>query len=337
MRKRLPVLNFRNAGVVLSFTLIAGLLAPQIPAQARPGGKLVPSRGVLIGAYVDTDNQWTTESAANLEVKNFETTIGRRLRINHHYYGWTQQIPTGLEKTDISNGRIPLISWQGTNLNQINSGQYDTMIKARARALKALGRKVFLRWGWEMNGDWYAWDGSHNNSSGTTNGPAKYRAAWKRIWNLFRGQGVTNVVWVWSPNHASVPAASWNHWSKYYPGDTYVDWVGIDGYNFGNTRSWSKWTTFRSIFTPVYRTYASRKPIMIGETSTTEAGGDKAVWIAQARSVMKQYFPSVAALMWFHVPKEEDWRVNTSSRSLKTYRAMVADSYYTVGIPSTSR
>src|SRR5256885_2213761 len=66
------------------------------------------------------------------------------------------------------------------------------------------------------------------------------------------------------------PAAPWNHWTHYSPGDAYVDWVGIDGYNWGTTQSWSSWSSFASLVRPVYSDYAGRKPIMIAETASAE-------------------------------------------------------------------
>jgi mannan endo-1,4-beta-mannosidase len=86
-----------------------------------------------------------------------------------------------------------------------------------------------------MNGNWEKWSPANN---GSTPDPAAFVAAWRHVHDLFVQNGATNVVWVWCPNATDVPnatSAPWNHWTNYYPGDTYVDWVGIDGYNWGNT------------------------------------------------------------------------------------------------------
>jgi len=288
----------------------------------------VPSTGALFGAYVDPDNRWVDNRAAMDEVTAFESMIGRKIAINQHYYGFSQTFPSGLEQWDIANGRIPLVSWMGTSLTAIAGGSYDGTITARADALKALGAPVFLRFAWEMNGDWYAWDGSHNNDSGTYNGPAKYIAAWRRVHDIFAARGATNVVWVWAPNHESVPNVSWNNWRNYYPGDAYVDWVGIDGYNWGTTRSWSSWKSFPTLFSDVYRDYAPSKPIMISEIGSVEQGGDKGAWISAASSSIKTSFPAIKAFLWFDVLKEADWRADSSAGSLSAYEAMGRDSYF---------
>jgi hypothetical protein len=310
-------------GLVCTF-----LVSGATPSSARPVAKLAPRTGVLLGAYIDPDARWRGNDAAMAETTAFERAIGRNLSINMHFYAWGDTFPSGLEQWDIENGRTPLVSWEATRLSGILAGSYDAMIKRRADALKALGAPVFLRWGHEMNGNWYAWDGVHNNDRGKTNGPAKYRAAWKRIHSLFRSRGATNVVFVWAPNHVSVPNTSWNSWRNYYPGDAYVDWVGIDAYNWGTSRSYSRWTYISTLIKPVYRDYAGRKPIMLAETASADAGGSKAGWINNMRRYVRGSFPSVAAVMWFHVKKENDWRANSTSTALSAFKAMANDPYY---------
>jgi endoglucanase len=305
---------------------VAGTQGSTTAASISPSDKLVPTTGVLFGAYVDPEN--TGGDGVDSKVTTLEAQVGRKLAVDQHYYAWTDTFPSRLEERDLANGRIPLVSWRGTTLSTIISGSTDAMIKARARGLKALAVPVFLRWGWEMNGDQYPWDGAHNNDFGQTDGPAKYVAAWRHIHDLFMSEGATNVVWVWAPNNADVPRKAWNSWRNYYPGDAYVDWVGIDGYNWGVTRSWSSWTSFASLFKPVYHDYAATKPIMIAETSSAELGGSKAQWIDDAHAAIKTLFPSIHAFIWFDVLKENDWRVNSSEPSLASYRAVAADPYF---------
>ena len=330
-----------RAPVVLAFLVLMSLagahpaaatdsLSPQEPWETdvptagpmRPDGPLVPAVGTLFGAYVDPDARWTGDADARAEVTAFESKLGRTLHVNHHYYAWTDTFPSALEPWDVANDRIPMITWEpwGTRLTDISAGKHDARIRARARGVAALGSPVFLRWGHEMNGDWYPWSGSSNAKE-----PDRYVAAWRRVHDLFEAEGATNAVWVWSPNADDVPSATWNHFSRYYPGDDYVDWVGIDGYNWGTTRSWSSWRSFRSIVSRIYKAYADRKPIMVAETSSAEQGGSKAAWIADARRAITEDLPSIAALVWFHVNKETDWRADSSAAAWSAYREMGAD------------
>jgi hypothetical protein len=205
------------------------------------------------------------------------------------------------------------------------------MIRERAAGLRDFGRPVFLRFAHEMNGDWYPWAGPLNNDPGRTNGPAKYVATWRHVHDLFAEEGASNVVWVWCPNRSSFPSTRWNDFRRYYPGDSYVDWVCIDGYNHGATEDWTAWRSFEEVFRPIYDAYASVKPIMVGETGSVELGGDKAQWIRDTHTVLKASFPSVAAFVWFNIDKNgHDWRVNSSSGALEAYRSMGEDPYFNV-------
>lgn len=322
-----PAAPIRSVAVPVSVRpLVRGL--ESVSAVRSAGVPLVPRSGALLGAYVDDTGRWIDDSTAEAGVARFEVQIGRTLDIDHHYYAWTDAFPTGLEHWDLANGRIPLISWGGTALDGILSGRFDRMIRQRALAVKALGAPVFLRWGWEMNGDWSSQDGSHNNTGGETNGPEKFVMAWRHIHRLFDAAGATNAVWVWSPNAADVPSASWNHWTRYYPGDRFVDWVGIDAYNWGTTHAWSSWASLGSMIAPLYADYARRKPIMIAETASTSVGGDKAAWLANVRTSLESRFPGVAALVYFETVKETDWSVSSSPGALQAFRVLASDPYF---------
>jgi len=287
-------------------------------------GKLVPRTGLLLGAYVDPDDAWRGNDDVFAKIDAFEALIGRPLAIALHYYDWADVFPSGLEQWDLAGDRIPLISWRGTRLDAINSGRYDSLIRARARSVKSLGAPVFVRWGWEMNGNWFAHAGALN----MPDGPAKFVAAWRRIHKIFDAAGAKNVVWVWCPNAQSTPDEEWNQWGRYYPGDAFVDWVAIDGYNWGTTQSWSTWQNLADIVRPFYRDYAGRKPIMISETASAEAGGDKAAWIRNAQTTLIRDFPKVKAMLWFEVAKEADWRVESSAASLAAFRSLAQDSHF---------
>jgi hypothetical protein len=313
---------------LLAATLLASVALPTAAAAIRPAGPLVPSDGALFGAFVDMGvTSWHRE-----EVSEFEQLAGRTLDVDHRYYSWNDAFPGEDERWDFDQGRIPMLTWEPweTTLSSIASGESDTLIRERAVGLRDLGQPLFLRFAHEMNGNWYPWDGFHNNDRGKRNGPAKYVAAWRHVHDLFEAEGADNVVWVWCPNRNSFPAAGWNGFQRYYPGDAYVDWVCIDGYNFG-ANGWSSWRSFASIVRPIYDAYAEIKPIMIGETGSSELGGAKAEWMAEARASVATEFPSIAAFLWFNIDKNgNDWRVNSSDSALRAYREFAADRYFNV-------
>ena len=125
--------------------------------------------------------------------------------------------------------------------------------------------------------------------------------------NIFDKQGAKNVKWVFSINAEDVPVEN-NHFILYYPGADYVDYVGIDGYNWGNTKSGSRWLSFKDIFEKPYNEIAKKlsKPVIISEFSSTSHGGDKATWINEAMGDIKR-MNWIKAFVLFNVDKETDW------------------------------
>ncbi len=322
--------------LALLTTLIVGLGLLGLPAATagtppgplRATGKFAPAGGALLGAYVNLTGSWPGVDVALAQAASREQTLGRGLDINSHFYSWTQPFPGQLERVDASKGRMPMLSWSGTNLDSILNGSQDSVVHARAKAMKALGVPMLLRWNWEMNGDWNPGGGPKNNSVGTTNGPTKYVSAWKRLHDIFAAEGATNVAWVWAPNTTDVPAQPWNHWTQYYPGDSYVDWVGVSTYNWGTLKSTSTWHDLAATLTPVYTDYSRRKPFVISETASTEVGGSKASWIRELRSQLVQLFPGVAAMVWFDEDKETNWRIDSSTSALTAYKELAKDPYF---------
>ncbi|HZR91615.1 MAG TPA: glycosyl hydrolase [Gaiellaceae bacterium] len=302
----------------------AFLLAAVGVAAAGPrsaGGRsavAVPARGAYLGAYVQS-SRWTQTAR---RFAGFEAAIGRRLAIDNQFYGWAEGFPTSVQELDRQAGRISMITWKAPPLDEITSGSQDALIAARADAVRDYGAPLFIRWGWEMNGYWTEWSGIANNSPGRRDGPAKYVRAWRRIHDIFEREGATNVSWVWAPNAESIPNVRWNRIGAYYPGDAYVDWVGLSAYNFGNTRPWSHWSPFSQIVRPVYAAYAARKPIMVAETASTTRGGDESRWIRGVVPALRALFPRIKAVVWFEHPPE--WSVRSSARALAAFRTLAS-------------
>ena len=135
-------------------------------------------------------------------------------------------------------------------------------------------------------------------------------------------------MWVWSPNAQDVPSQSWNHYTNYYPGDAYVDWVGIDGYNWGG-RAWKSFATRFGSANGIYADYARRKPIMIAEYGSAETGGDKGAWYRDAAATIPRRFPSIAALVaWDASDPRANFRIDSSAGAVAGYRALARGRYF---------
>jgi beta-mannanase len=240
------------------------------------------------------------------------------------YYAWSDDWTEAATPEDLSAGRTPFICWElydGGDLDQIVAGEFDDMLAERANEAQALGQEFFLDLGAEMNGDWSPWSGAQNGMSAE-----KYVAMYRHVHDALKS--ATNIVWAWCPNVTDEPRASWNATMKYYPGDDYVDWTCVDGYNWGNTDG-GGWQSFKEIFQEIYPTLAAKnKPILIGEMASAEGGGNKSEWIDAMLPTLKASYPMIKGLIWFDVNKEADWRISSSPESERSFKAMVQDPYF---------
>lgn len=264
---------------------------------------------------------------------SFQAMIEKKLAVVLWFMHWTDPFPKEDANLVYSNGSVPLITWEpwithplGT-LEAIASGAYENYVREFLQAAKDWGRPLFLRFAHEMNGNWYPWDGFHN---GREAAPEKYKRAWIYIYNLKEKIGAENVNLVWCPNNTNQPEAPWNKVSAYYPGDQYVDWLGMDGYNWG----YGSWQTFDSVFNNVYQSLISltQKPLMIGEFASAEGSGSKADWIKEALSKIKTKYPRLKLFCWFNINKERDWRINSSNSSEAAFRQAISDSHFTAQV-----
>ncbi|HXU70480.1 MAG TPA: glycosyl hydrolase [Polyangia bacterium] len=291
-----------------------------LTAGAPPSAKTPPTSGALFGAFVGVGNNDTPDFLSE------EQLLGRRWVIDNRFYSY-EDFVADRTAWDVAEKTLPLITWEPHwPLDDIIAGTYDDIFHMRAQGLRDLGVDILLRWGHEMNGNWYPWAGANNG--GASGGPAKYIAAYHHVHDLFVADGATNVYWVWCPLVADVPAESWNHWTNYYPGDDYVDWVGLDAYNWGNSSSCCTWQSFGDLVTDLYGDYAGKKPLILAETASAEVGGNKAAWIDDMHAQLKTTFTGIKAVVWFDINKETDWRIDSSPTALAAYQAMALDPYF---------
>lgn len=204
------------------------------------------------------------------------------------------------------------------SLRHIISGRYDVYIRAFARELADFPQTLYLRPMHEMNGNWYPWCGTVNDNS-----PESFIPAWNHIRDLVGDEVSSDVEFVWSPYTHSYPDDPVNDPEKYFPGDNALDWMAIDGYNWGESMEWSEWQSFEKIFSKSYRklTELSNRPIMIGEVASDEKGGSKELWIGEMFGTLKERFQRIDAIIWFDENKECDWRIRSSAGSLRSFRA----------------
>jgi hypothetical protein len=254
--------------------------------------------------------------------------------------GWCGQLLREVASTGSSSYVALDLRWTGGPrtgvLDPIAAGRADAEITRVARQIAAMRTVVLVEPAWEMNGNWdYAWQGVTN---GNTGAPGKYRAAWRRVVDIFRREGATNVRWVFNPNvgnpvtRSATGESHWNWYGNYYPGDAYVDYVGAHGFNA--PKLWGgSWQEPGAMFdgadadhmlSDLSRRYPT-KPIIIGEFASDEGNGTaKAQWIRDAYARLRSH-PNVVGAVWFNMNKEADWRIESSAASLNAYREAMRD------------
>lgn len=324
----------------LSNRLAKVLLATLVAAALTLGSASAATAAIKFGAYSGADGQQTAmESPQTLD--KFISMVGRTPDILNDYSNVTEPLLTPAKIANIeAHHTTPMVTWQlyksgwsgpAITFPDIIAGRYDSNLRQAAQLAKGLPFEVLIRFAHEMNGDWYPWrPGGESGNVGTN-----YVDAWRHVVSIFRQEGATNVKWVWSPNidYGNYPFA------QYFPGDEWVDYVALDGYNWGTGGvGVNKWQSLYEVFAPSYAklTQMSTKPVMIAETSSSESGGDKAAWIRQGfLRTIPEKFPRVAAVVWFDRNQEQDWRVNSSSASLAAYREVASSKIYggTVDVP----
>ena len=320
---------------------------PGSSAKAPDGKHAAPDTAQIYwGAYINggtygyNDPPYDTRS-----IDAFESHTQKSMSILRWGQAWVgadgslQQFDASDFNITRNRGYLPLINWNswqsccGANqpsfsLSSIISGTYDAYIREWATAAHNWGHPLFLQFDDEMNGRWYPWnEGVNGNSSGH----GEYVSMWRHVHDIFTSVGATNVTWVWSANteyDGSLPLEG------LYPGDSYVDWTGINGYNWGtNPAKPDVWASFSERFSSTYNhilQLAPTKPQMIGEVASTEWGGSKAAWIADALSTqLPTYFPRVKAFVWYNWNSEgEDWIIESSPSSQAAFAAGIASPYF---------
>jgi hypothetical protein len=277
-------------------------------------------------------------------VSKFEETAGKKLSLVNFFSPFANcsskcsfyKFPTEPMENIREHGAIPVFSWSSQSipsslnepdfqLGDVISGSYDSYIREFAEDARDWGHPFFLRFNWEMNGNWFPWsDGVNGNQ------PGEYVAAWRHVHDIFKSAGATNVSWVWCPNIDPTNQLQSSVASD-YPGDEYVDWTGLDGYNWGPAKG--GWTSFNRLYSATYHaitdTVAPSKPMMIGEMGSTEEGGSKASWISEALAAIPSEYPKIRGMLWFDSFDDGmDWPIETSSSSSSAFAAGIQNAAY---------
>ena len=231
-------------------------------------------------------------------------------------------------------------------LQNIIDGHFDTELKKWAQNAKEDNIPLLIDFGVEVNGGWFPWNGLYNGG-GTTDaygdvdypdGPERFKDAYRHIVRLFRDEGVRHVTWFFHVSmHTTEPADTWNEPKMYYPGDAYVDWIGVSIYG-ELYPTLNYWDTFDEVLqnNDAYKKVleiSQNRPFAILELGVTDGSddGSKKEWIEGAFSSIKaKRFIDFKAVNYWH----ENWdnngsltllKIDSSPEVLETFQKEIAD------------
>jgi mannan endo-1,4-beta-mannosidase len=293
-----------GCGVISPPTQSTGPANPSAPGSTRApasssslpynmSGLLDPTGGKFFGVEAQG-------APALAPVTAFAASVGKRPDLIGDYVAWGTSFDAQAVAAAWSYGALYYVAWEpyGTSVQAIASGQSDAYITKFASAVRALNLPVAISFGHEMNGNWYPWGTSQTTA-------AEFVAAWRQIHDLFIQAGASNVIWVWNPNIINpVPQVQLQ---QYWPGDSYVDWVGITGY-FPTSGE----ETFASLYGPTIAEVRqfTTKPVIIAETSVETGPSDVQAVHSLVSGVRRHH--DVLGFIWFDYNKAGvDWQVES--------------------------
>ncbi|MFC9639170.1 glycoside hydrolase family 26 protein [Streptomyces mirabilis] len=280
---------------------------PEPPYDVRP--LLKPAKKYLglaaEGAPADMKN-----------VDAFAKSAGKKPNLIEFYSAWGDRYEAAAVQHARDYKALPFIAWEpfDKTLGQIASGADDAYIRGYARSVKELNLPVAISFAHEMNAFWYPW-GTKKATA------AQFVAAYRHVHDLFDQEGATQVIWVWSPNVINpVPTV---RLKPYWPGEEYVDWVGVIGY-YAHTGP----STFSTLYGPTTTQIRAftKKPVIIAETAA-EAGQRKPADITDLFKGTAAH-DDVIGFVWFNFDKEADWRITSGPATTRTFREQAAASRF---------
>jgi mannan endo-1,4-beta-mannosidase len=313
--------NHRVSGRLPGFAA-ALAAAVAVVLGLMPGVATARSARVALGAYIPHADQNPSL------IDSFAGRVGWQPVIVSSFKTFDQAPVYYPQLEGIYNhGAVPMVTWEpqtssgaGIDLANVARGRYDGYLRRAAQAAANWRGPLLMRFGEEMNGPWYAWSPFHGNSAHA------FVAAWRHIVRLFRREGAGNVRWVWTPY---VDAGHHLPFKRFYPGDRYVDWAGLDGYNWGGS---FRWRSFRKLFAGSYHTLLrlTSRPLMIGEVGCGKIAGNRAQWLRQMFRHNLPQMTHIRAVVWFDgVDRTGDLQIGKSGSALNAFRQLTNAPLYT--------
>lgn len=278
------------------------------------------SGGFMLGTYFPVMERAAygkvSKAEAMTRVDSLESALGQDMSVVSVFYEWNEVWDVQPFVATLNGirdrGKIPMVTWMPTLsgftearnepryynehrvFELVLEGRFDAFIDQYARLFRDHGDPVLLRFAHEMDNPQYPWSKAGGNT------PKEFIEAWRYVVNRFRAQGASNVSWVWSPWNVSTLR-------DYYPGNNYVDLIGLTVLNYGSTQGFGQWYDFDALYEPLSRALRDYPaPILIAEFGSTGLGGDRTAWLNQALDSIASR-PEIAGAVLFNSDEDANW------------------------------
>ncbi len=360
----------KNTGFVLVMLLALITMAgsckknvqPELPGDSADSAKVkflpLPENKIYHAAFPDFGG--TEDVVTSGRIKEFETLAGKDIVWAYFSNNWLPEtggivFPRQAVQVIHSQGKVPFIRMMPRSnfdegghdpvytMQKIISGDFDVDLKRWALEAKHTPFPLLVEFGTEVNGDWFPWNGTYNGGDSKTeyglpsryDGMERFRDAYRHIIKLFRNEGVKNITWFYHCDVYSSPETEWNTKAGYYPGDDYIDWIGVSVYGLQEPEG--EWREFEETLSEewekILKISPGGKPIAILEWGTIDNNlGQKPQWILNAVNSIKpggKFFPEIKAISyWNENFGDTRLRIDSSPESLAAYKQAVSDEVF---------
>ncbi len=331
-------------------------------AQANAEVVPLPEYGAYVGAYVDSGPM--ADQVSTKEILAFDALVGKKMKWTYFSDNWIDgniEFPIANVRACDRAGTIPYIRmspWTEARTYQrddwlhmegLLAGNFDGPLLEWARSAKEYGKPLIVEFGPEVNGNWFPWNGQHNGGGTTSlygdpdwpDGPERYRDVFRKIIDMFRAEGVENIVWVFHVDTAWAPWSWWNEPKYYYPGNDYIDWIGLSV--FGRQLPQNEWLHFTeklNFFWNQVDEVSRTKPVIIVEAAVIEdqiQPGRKAEWFRDVFQTLQDnpvYRRRIKGFSYWNSPGfypddvATSMKVDTSESSLEAFVEGLQSEYW---------
>lgn len=294
-----------------------------------------PILGCYIGAFIDRDEQLNhTSHDENWQIhrspEEFTQLVGKPHASYFMYVSYGQKFPRAWVEQCKRANAIPHIAWEPNDLSQVQDNDY---LQNWANACARADWPIFIRYASEMNGEWTPY---HRN-------PKLYIEKFRLVHTVLH-RAAPRVATIWCVNNPPL-----NNLMDYYPGDAYCDWVGVNLYSVpfydNNPQRPATLDSPLALLDPVYKMFASKKPIAICEYAASHmAAADRALRndfaidkLSLLYSALPRLYPRVKLIDWFDMDnlrnaqpgrQLNNYNLTEQASIVAAYRDVVGSSYF---------